>query len=336
MTIPANSPQPNQTTQGAAAFKNALIDPAHDVWLLNTDTKPANGDGNGYAGTGSIAIDHVLGAVYINTGTLAATVWATLESTGGAVTFSSADALTAHSGGGKTSALALSKQVNRFSTVAAELDSALLPASAAGGFVVVTNGGAHGADLYGAGSDTINDVLTTTAFYLPDGATALFYSTVAGKWYGGIIGGILGSATESQPSNPTAPANTSTYFMQGLAGAITPKKYGNALVTVRGNMIGSSTTAGDGILLQGSYGTGAAPANAAALAGTQVGAVQEYTNPATVTAADINVPFSMTFLVPASAVTLGVALWLDLAAKSVANASHVGLANVDITAVEVG
>lgn len=144
---------------------------------------------------------------------------------------------------------------------------------------------------------------------------------------------VVGAATESQPANPTAPASTSVFKMQGLAGAITPVRSGKIQVTIRGNLIGSTTTAGDGIIIQGSYGIGAAPANAGNLAGTQQGAVQEYTNPATVTAADVNIPFSLTFLITGA--TLNTALWLDLAAKSVATASAIGLANVDITAVEL-
>lgn len=333
-SLPIGEPQPNYSSQGPIASKFILIDPGKGIWIVKGDSAPVNGtsgDGAGWTGTGSLYILST-GGLYQNTGTKASPTWTIFESSGGSIAFSSAAGLTAHSGGGKASALALTAQLNQIATAAADNDSVLLPAATAGGLAVVTNNGANGVAAYGQGSDTINGVATATAFYIPAGQTIVFWSMAAGAWNTPLT--TTGATAESQPSAPTAPASTSTYFMQGLAGAITPKKSGNVLVTIRGNLIGSSTTAGDGILLQGSFGTGAAPANAAALAGTQKGAVLEYTNPTTVTAADIMVPFSLTFLITGAAIDT--ALWLDMAAKSVGTASHVGLSNVDITAVEVG
>ncbi len=141
------------------------------------------------------------------------------------------------------------------------------------------------------------------------------------------------AATQAQPANPTAPANTTTFFMQGLAGAITPTRSGKVLLQISGNFISSSVTAGDGILTQLSYGTGAAPANGAALAGTQLGNILKYTNPATVVAADVDVPFSQQAVI--TGLALNTAIWLDIAAKSVANVSNVGLANLSVTATEL-
>lgn len=142
-----------------------------------------------------------------------------------------------------------------------------------------------------------------------------------------------GAVHSSQPADPVAPASTAAFKMQGLAGTITPTKSGNVQVTISGNFISSTVTAGDGIIIQGSHGTGAAPANAGNLAGTQDGAVQKYANPATVTAADVLVPFSLTFLL--TGLTLNTAYWLDLAAKSIATVSSGGVANVNIVAVEI-
>jgi hypothetical protein len=115
---------------------------------------------------------------------------------------------------------------------------------------------------------------------------------------------------------------------------VTPIKSGNMLVIITGTIVSpSGTAAGNGILLQLSYGTGAAPANGAALAGTQIGAVVQYTNPATVTAADVHIPFSTTAIV--ANLTLGVPYWIDEAAKAVATASDMGISAVSITAVEL-
>ena len=57
-TIAIKEPPINYNSQGAAAFKNVLLDPSHSVWLLNASGAPANGEGNGWAGIGSLAIDH--------------------------------------------------------------------------------------------------------------------------------------------------------------------------------------------------------------------------------------------------------------------------------------
>lgn len=150
-----------------------------------------------------------------------------------------------------------------------------------------------------------------------------------------ICYGPVNSATsQAQVSAPVAPANTTTYFMQGLAGTITPKTTGAVIITISGTVVDpSGTAAGNGIIYQLSYGTGSAPANAAALAGTQIGTTQSYTSPTTVIAADTNVPFSTTAVV--TGLTVGTAYWIDLAAKSVATVSSMGLANVSVTAIEV-
>lgn len=142
------------------------------------------------------------------------------------------------------------------------------------------------------------------------------------------------ATAQSQPSNPTAPASTSTFAMQGLAGSITPTRSGTVLVTISGTVVApTGTTVNNGISYQISYGTGTAPVNAAALTGTQVGTVQTSTQAAlVVAAADINVPFSTTAIV--TGLTLGTPYWIDLAAKSVTTASQMGVANVSVSAVE--
>jgi hypothetical protein len=144
---------------------------------------------------------------------------------------------------------------------------------------------------------------------------------------------VVGATDQKAVAAPVAPSSTSAYFMQGLAGSITPVRSGKVLLTISGTVIASTVTAGDGIEHQLSYGTGAAPANAAALAGTQVGTVQSYTNPAIVTAADVAVPFSTSAVI--TGLTLNTAYWLDLAAKSLATASSGGLSNVSVSAVEL-
>ena len=143
-----------------------------------------------------------------------------------------------------------------------------------------------------------------------------------------------GATGQTSVAAPTAPASTSAFAMQGLAGAITPASSGNILVLISGTIVDpSGTAAGNGIQFQASFGTGTAPVNAAALTGTQIGTVQKYTSPTTVVAADVNVPFSMQAVV--TGLTLGTTYWLDLAAESIAVASSMGLANISVSAIEL-
>lgn len=328
--LPLEQPPIDYLTQGAGAMKYVLIDPATSVYLIVSAGVPASGEGNGWLGKGSLVIDATNGDMYQNTGTRAATVFTVFENSGDNL-FTAANALTAHAGGGKASALALTKQISRLSTVATAHDSVLLPASAAGGIAVVINDGATGADIYGAGTDTINGVATANPTFIANGQTMVFWSAVAGKW--NSANSSTAATSQAQPADPVAPASTAAYFMQGLAGTFTPTKSGKVLFMVSGMMKSSSVTAGDGILAQLSYGTGAAPANAAALTGTQIGNIVKYENPTTVIAADVFVPFHTQCAV--TGLTLGTAYWFDLAAKSIANISNIGLTGLSVTAVEI-
>jgi len=168
-----------------------------------------------------------------------------------------------------------------------------------------------------------------------DGFPLLYFATDTGAlsiwnpltqaWAGGP-----GSAvpTLKTVAAPVAPASTSVYKMQGLAATFTPMASGTARITVSGTITSSTVTAGDGINLQISYGTGSAPANAATLAGTQVGPIVTYKNPTTVTAADVAVPFSVTAI--ATGLVAGTAYWVDLAAESVATASSCAITAVTV------
>ena len=93
------------------------------------------------------------------------------------------DSLTAHAGGGQGSALVLTKQVNRVTTVATSGDSVLLPASAAGLFVTCINSGANPMQVYGAGSDTINGVASGTGVSQMPGSSVVYNCVAAGAWF---------------------------------------------------------------------------------------------------------------------------------------------------------
>lgn len=143
---------------------------------------------------------------------------------------------------------------------------------------------------------------------------------------------LVGAATQSQPANPVSPASTTLFKMSGLAGTITPKRSGTVLIVISGFLTSTAVTAGVGIQVQISHGTGTAPVNAATLTGTQDGAVMKYTIPSTAIAADVMQPFSVNAVV--TGLTKGTAYWIDLAAESIVTASVIGISNISISAFE--
>jgi hypothetical protein len=98
------------------------------------------------------------------------------------------NALTAHSGGGQTSALALTSAINNITTVAAAGDSVRLPASAPGLEITATNSGANSMQVYGAGTDTINGIATGTGVAQLPGQTVVYSAAVAGNWLANVSG----------------------------------------------------------------------------------------------------------------------------------------------------
>lgn len=116
------------------------------------------------------------------------------------------------------------------------------------------------------------------------------------------------------------PAVTSaTYLMQGLGLRLTPVVATRMLVAISGNI--SNTTAGAETDLQLYYGTGASPANGAAVTGSPIGSVSRIR---TTAGADI-APFAKTLIV--SGLTLGTTYWFDVAMKVVSGSGTID--NVD-------
>lgn len=102
----------------------------------------------------------------------------------GPIVGSQADTLTAHSGGGQTSALALTAGMNRVTTVAAAADSVKLPVSVAGMQIIVINAAATNAmNVYPQTGEIINALSANTALSIVAGKTASFYCVTAGQWH---------------------------------------------------------------------------------------------------------------------------------------------------------
>jgi hypothetical protein len=141
---------------------------------------------------------------------------------------------------------------------------------------------------------------------------------------------VSGAATsQSSPANPTGTTNT-TGLMMGLAGSITPAFSGRIFVSISGSIGSNTTTAGRGAKTQIRFGTGSAPANAAALTGTAVGSLEQWLSFGTT--ANIKSPFCCTAVI--TALTLGTAYWLDLGLAAITGDTAV-VTDLSISAFEI-
>jgi len=96
---------------------------------------------------------------------------------------SAQDSIVAFAGGGQSSATQITGQTSRVITVATIGDSVKLPPSAPGLECLVINHGANPMQVYGSGTDTINDVATATGVSQMQSSTTIYTCTTAGAWY---------------------------------------------------------------------------------------------------------------------------------------------------------
>lgn len=148
-----------------------------------------------------------------------------------------ADGIVAHAGGGQALATQLVAEINRLATVATAGDSVKLPASQPGLTIVIINHGVNSAQIYGAGTDTINDVASATGVPQMAGSMVIYSCTTAGAWYTeGLAGGYSGAfATASLTGGIVAHAG-------GGQGAATP-------LTSMVNRVATVATAADSVVL---------------------------------------------------------------------------------------
>lgn len=93
--------------------------------------------------------------------------------------------LTAHAGGTQAAALALSatKTIHHVTVCATNADSVKLPAATAGAVHFVKNSGAATLQVFGASTETIDDVASATGIAMLTGTGAWFVCVTTGKWY---------------------------------------------------------------------------------------------------------------------------------------------------------
>lgn len=137
-----------------------------------------------------------------------------------------------------------------------------------------------------------------------------------------VNGKIVATAT---PADPTGTTDT-TGKMMGLAGSFTPAITGRVVMVITGNI--ASSASADGAAAQLTYGTGSAPANAAALTGTAAGTIAQ------VTAVNVNADkYPFTCLAYAS-LTAGTTYWFDLRLKAT-TAGTASVTSIYMLAVEL-
>lgn len=170
-----------------------------------------------------------------------------------------------------------------------------------------------------------------SATALPNGTTATTQSAadnstkVATTAYVDRAAGTR-ATSQSTPVDPTGTTNT-TGLMMGLAGSITPSLTGNILFMFSGTAKQSS--ANDGVKITIRYGTGSAPANAAAASGTAASAILTTANtPGT------NSQYPYAIQGRATGLTLSTAYWYDIQLAS-ASGGTASIGTNTLTAMEV-
>lgn len=119
---------------------------------------------------------------------------------------SSLDSITAFAGGGQTNATLLSNELNRVGTVATTGDSIKLPPSAPGLTIIVANHGANPMQVYGSGTDTIDDVVTATGVPQMQGSVCIYTCYTAGAWYAEGLGTGYAGGLQTLSFTPTITA----------------------------------------------------------------------------------------------------------------------------------
>lgn len=141
----------------------------------------------------------------------------------------SEDNITAFAGGGQASARQLTSQTNRISTVATLGDSIKMPPSAAGLEITIINRGANACQVFGAGTDLIDDVATATGVSQMASSVVIYICATAGNWYTeGLATGFGGPGLQTASFN----ANITAFAGGGQASATPLSNMINRVATV--------------------------------------------------------------------------------------------------------
>jgi hypothetical protein len=121
---------------------------------------------------------------------------------------STQDNITATAGGGQTGAFQLTSQTSRISTVATIADSVALPPSTQGLELLVINHGANAMQVFGSGTDQIDDQASATGVSQMANSLVIYTCTSVGNWYSeGLATGFSKSTGLQTVSYATIAAN---------------------------------------------------------------------------------------------------------------------------------
>lgn len=217
----------NRVTTVATAGDSCVLPfttdtPGLEVIVINKGAQPmavfpATGDAiNGLAANASVTMPPNSVESFYST---AFGVWDVEIGTGYAgslFTEYSQDGITARAGGGQSLATQLVAQTSRVTTVATAGDSVKLPASAAGLELMVINHGANSMQVFGSGTDTIDDVAAATGVAQMPNSLVIYTCATAGAWYSeGLATGFGGPGLQTMSF-----ANNLTALAGGQAGAL--------------------------------------------------------------------------------------------------------------------
>jgi len=157
---------------------------AEKIALELAGTAPDGSTVNGTTLTGAAPVDPVYGnADSMNFGVVTATGLTTLTT----VAFSAADTITAKASGVHADATALTATVNNVTKVATAKDSVVLPVMNAGQVVFISNSGTASAQIFAAGTATIDGVATDTGIALDNAKKGIFFAVTPSKIFSVIV-----------------------------------------------------------------------------------------------------------------------------------------------------
>jgi hypothetical protein len=149
---------------------------------------------------------------------------------------SAQDLIAAHVGGGQALATQLVAQTNRITVVTNPGDSVKLPLSVAGLEILIINHGANPVQVFGAGTDTIDDAATAVGVSQMPASFVLYSCATPGAWYTeGLANGFAGGLQTVSTLDGVVAAGTN----QGNATVLPPRMAYNV----------STVPAGTGVLL---------------------------------------------------------------------------------------
>ncbi len=129
---------------------------------------------------------------------------------------SAQDNITATAGGGQAGAFQITTQTSRIVTVATIGDSIKLPPSAPGLELLVINHGANAMQVFGNGTETIDDQATATGVAQMSNSLVIYSCATAGKWYTeGLSSGFAASLGLQTFSYATIAANATNTQVSG-------------------------------------------------------------------------------------------------------------------------